>query len=106
MIDASKCIYEEGFYEPDFSAHVYYFTYPKSMDEVEFEPESEYGNVLCMCISLTVYDNGEYSMMMSPTIEECDGFLDVDWRDLIEGVNYTSSTIVELLAKTKNRNMG
>lgn len=101
MIDASKCEYEESYHEPDCQCDVHYFTYPKDLKECNFCQEKEYGNVLCMCISLSVYENGEYDMAMSPTVEEGDSLMDVDWKDLDMGINYTEETISNLLNKVK-----
>ena len=101
MIDVSKCEYEESHHDIDCGCDVHYFTYPKDLGECEFYSEEDYGNVFCMCISLTVYENGEYNIAMSPTVDEGDSLIDVDWRDLHEGINYTWEMIPELIRKTK-----
>lgn len=97
MIDVSKCCFEECF--TDEECTVFYFTYPKDMKETEFYSEEDYGNVVGMCISLSVYQFGDYCMAMSPTILEGDSLIDVDWRDLFEGENYLPEFIPALLEK-------
>ena len=104
MIDINNCHFEE-------SAHlenetVYYFTYPKDLSETEFYPEEDYGNVVSMCISLTVSNDNklEYYMQMSPTIEEGSSLIDVDWRDLYIGENYTDDMVSSLLNLTGDYN--
>lgn len=101
MIDVNKCEYEESVYDTDCECVVHYFTYPKDLGECEFYAEEDYGSVFCMCISLTMYENGECHIAMSPTVEEEDSLFDVDWRDLHEGINYTSEMIPELLRRAK-----
>ena len=102
MIDANKCEYEESHHDVMCGHDVHYFTYPKDMNETEFYPEEDYGNVSCMCISLTCYSDGEITLQMSPVVEDEDCLIDVDWRDLYEGVNYTEAAINELLRKVPN----
>lgn len=99
MIDVRKCEYDESFSEEDFGCVIHYFNYPKDMDEIKFDDEKEYGNVVGMCISLSVYDNGIFDMQMSPTIETEEGgsFIDVEWRPMREGENYTEETVHALL---------
>ena len=102
MIDPKKCEYEDYFFDEQYRSEVYYFTYPKDFGEARFLPEHEYGRVVSMCVSLTVYDGGDYEMMMSPTVEEDENCLsDVDWVLLEYGVNYTYETVSELLKKMK-----
>ena len=101
MIDVSKCEYEESYHDPDCRHDVHYFTYPKDLGECEFYSEEDYGNVFCMCISLTVYENGEYEIAMSLTIDEGDSLIDVDWRYLHKGINYTEEMVPELLCRAK-----
>ena len=98
MIDVSKCEFEESHKDSEYG-EVYYFTYPKDLDETEFYSEEDYGNVFCMCISLTVQGTGERYLAMSPTVEEEDCLTDVDWRDLYEGINYDADIIPKFLAK-------
>lgn len=101
MIDINKCEYEEMYRNAEEGFTVYYFTYPKDLSVREFDPEGSYEGCVCaMCISLTVYDDGEPDLQMSPTIEYEDGLLDVDWRDLYEDVHYTSDMIPALIAKS------
>ena len=103
MIDPNKCEFEEG-WEIDSGEVVYYFTYPRDFNEVEFDPEETYGNVYCMTIALTVIDdhNGRlnYYLQMSPTVADDSGMSDVDWRDMYEGINYTDDMISSLLNAT------
>lgn len=99
MIDVSKCEFEESF--ADEECTVYYFTYPKDLSETEFYSEEDYGDVFCMCISVSVYDNGDCFLAMSPTVEDGDCLMDVDWRDLYEGENYLPEFIPALLEKAK-----
>lgn len=99
MIDVSKCEFEESFRGENCT--VYYFTYPKDLTETEFYSEEDYGNVFCMCISLTVLEDGECCLAMSPAVEEVDCLMDVDWRDLYEGINYQPETILALLNMAK-----
>ncbi len=97
MIDVNKCKFEEMHKDAEYGT-VYYFIYPKEgMNEVEFYSEADYGNVVSTCVSLTVADDGNYYMQISPTIEEDDMLSDVDWRDLFLDENYTERTINELL---------
>ena len=96
MLDISKCTFEEKYSDKEYGT-VYYFIYPKDgMDETEFYSEEDYGNVVFTCISLTVSDDGDYYMQMSPTVEEDNCFSDVDWRDLFPSVNYDESIVFEL----------
>ena len=89
MIDIKKCELEETCYDSSYEETTYYFTYPKSLDETEFYPEEDYGNVVCMCVSVVVGNNGEvHRVMMSPTVEDGDYLIDVDWRDLYADINY------------------
>ena len=97
MIDVSKCEYEESFRDEDNNCTVYYFTYPKDLGDTEFYSEEDYGNVVSMCISLTADDGGGFYMQMSPTVEEDDVFMDVDWRSLYLDRNYTEETVQQLL---------
>lgn len=99
MIDISKCEFEES--HKDENCTVYYFTYPKDLNETDFYIEEDYGNVFCMCISLTVLEDGECYLAMSPTVESEDCLMDVDWRDLYEGINYDRDIIPKLLNKAK-----
>lgn len=103
MIDAGKCEYEEGFRDEDLGIDVFYFIYPKDLSETEFYPEEDYGVVVSMCISLTIFDGGDIMLQMSPSIQEEDRLVDVDWRDLFDGENYTDTTIELLLDKTRKR---
>ena len=97
MIDISKCNLEDIYEDKEYEETTYYFTYPKSMDETEFYPEDDYGNVVCMCVSIVVGNNGVARVMMSPTVDE-DGYLsDADWRDLYDGVNYKNEDIERLI---------
>ena len=97
MIDITRCEYEESFVDDDCNCTVHYFIYPKSLDETNFCAEEEYGNVKCMCISLTAYDDGGYSLQMSPTVEYEDELFDVDWRALHIDTNFTEETVLGLL---------
>lgn len=97
MIDVSKCEFEEAYDDPECGEAVYYFTYPKDMDEVEFYSEEDYGNVICMTVALTRNEYGECYLAMSPTTEEGDNLCDVDWRDLHLGLNYTEKDLETLL---------
>ena len=97
MINVSKCEYEEYFRDEDNNCTVYYFIYPKDLGETEFYSEEDYGNVVSMCISLTMEDGGGFYMQMSPTVEEDDVLTDVDWRSLYLDINYTEDTIQQLL---------
>lgn len=102
MIDPGKCEPEDYLDQPEFDCTTYYFTYPTDWNEIRFCPEGEYvseygGRVFCMCIVLSVYKNGGCAMSMSPTIEVGDSLFDVDWRDLIYGINYTDETVQKLL---------
>lgn len=98
MIDTSKCEYEESFKDDDLDLEVFYFTYPKDLQEIKFYTEED-DDVVNMCISLTRYKNGQITLQMSPTIQDEDYMIDIDWEDLCEGENYTEETIAELLAK-------
>lgn len=98
MIDVNKCTYEESFTD-EFGSAVHYFIYPKEgLDEYgDFYGEEDYGNVVSACLSLTVEPDGEYYMQLSPTVEEDNALMDVDWRDLYEGIHYTIETVKSLL---------
>lgn len=98
MIDPSKCEFEEAIHDSEFGP-VYYFTYPKDLSETEFYSEEDYGNVVCMCISVSVLSDGTFCLAMSPTVEEGDAMFDVDWRDLYPGVNYDEAIFLKLLKK-------
>lgn len=106
MIDVSKCEFEELHKNPEYEETVYYFLYPKCLDETEFYSEEDYGNVVGMCISLTVNDNGDYYVAMSPTVDEGDCLFDVDWRDLYEGINYSEDTVRFLLNMANKASKG
>lgn len=97
MIDASKCKYEECFENDDLNSIVYYFSYPVDFDEAGFRKD-DYGDVVSMELSMT-YENGDFHLDMSPTIKDEDGLLDVDWKELHEGVNYNLHTLVGLMQK-------
>lgn len=98
MIDVSRCTFEEKFRNELYKETVYYFIYTKDgMNEVDFYSEDDYGNVICTCIALTVADNGDCYVQMSPTIEEEDMLYDVDWRDLYVDFQYDCNTIMQLL---------
>ena len=104
MINTKECVFEEkcedGYYGWN---TVYYFVYPKEgMNEIDFYPESDYGNVVFTCISLTILDDGSYYMQMSPTVEDDNCYSDVDWRDLFPGINY-GDDIVRKLIKIANK---
>ena len=105
MIDVSKCTFEEKYSDKEYGT-VYYFIYPKDgMDETEFYSEEDYGNVVFTCISLTVSDNGDYYMQMSPTVDEDDYLSDVDWRDLFPGINYDCGIVAELMKIANKEDM-
>lgn len=95
MIDVSKCKYEECFESDEFEGIVYHYTYPIDFNEAGF-CKDDYRNVVMMCLSLT-YDNGNFCLEMSPTVEDEAGLLDVDWKELHEGINYDTNTICSLL---------
>ena len=97
MIDASQCVYEDTFNNPEYNEVVHYFLYPKDMDMVELYSEEDYGNVVCMCVSLTEVEGVEYYMAISPTVEEDGCRSDVDWRDLYYGIHYNDDTVLRLL---------
>ena len=101
MIDPNKCEFEESCKTLD--GTVFYFEYPKDMEETEFYPERDYGDVVNMCVSIIVGDDGVYCVQMSPTVRtEYKGNVmlsDVDWRDLYPDVNYTDPMIIQLLKK-------
>ena len=96
MIDVSKCVYEDSYDNPEYDEVTHYFVYPKDLGETEFYSEEDYGNVVSMCISLTINPDGTM-LCMSPTVDEGDYLMDVDWRDLYEGINYTDSMIDQLV---------
>lgn len=98
MIDVSKCEYEECFVNDELGSVVYYFTYPIDFDEIDNFFEENYENIVSMCLSLT-YEKGDFRLEISPTIEDEDGLLDVDWRELYEGINYNLHTLVGLMQK-------
>lgn len=105
MIDINKCKFEEKFRNDFYEETVYYFTYPKEgMNEIDFYPEEDYGNVVGTCLSLTMLDNGDYYMQMSPTIAEDEMLSDVEWRDLYEDFNYDYLTVKNLLNLVKEGN--
>lgn len=111
MINTSLCVYEESLREDDYDLTVHYFVYPKAMNEVNFEDEQAYidysqGEITQMCIALTEYGNGAITLQMSPTMEDEDGFLDIDWRDLEPNVNYDDTTISDLLKIVAKHRMG
>ena len=97
MIDVSKCEYEECFVNDELGGVVYYFTYPVDLDEADF-CKDDYGDAVMMCLSLT-YENGDFRLDMSPTVEDEGELLDVDWKELHEGVNYNLHTLVGLMQK-------
>ena len=111
MINTSLCVYEESVREDDYDFTIHYFVYPKAMNEVNFEDEQVYvgysqGEITRMCIALAVYDSGAITLQMSPTIEDEDGFFDVDWRDLEPNVNYDDTTISDLLKIVAKHSVG
>lgn len=99
MIDPNKCELEEYFEFPDMHETVFYFTYPVDFSEAVFAVPETYGNVVSMCVSLTVSGVNGYSLALSPTVEEGDSIEDVDWVDLEKGRNYTEETVYALLKK-------
>lgn len=101
MIDVSKCKYEESFIHDGYTVH--YFILPKEELEKygDFYGEEDYGNVVFACLSLTFNENDDYYVQLSPTIEEDDGYSDVDWRDLYDGIHYNDDTIIQLLKKAE-----
>lgn len=104
MIDVSKCEFEEKCKTP--SEDVYYFIYPKTWDEVEFDSEEDYGEVVSMCILISFPNNEDSTpiVMMSPTVKEEDNTLvDVEWRDMYEGRNYTVDMIKKLIEKAERK---
>lgn len=103
MININKCKYEESAIDSTTHYTIHYFTYPKDLSEVEFCSEENYGNVVMMCIALISTGHGEHILQMSPTIEDEEGLLDVDWRNLQESVNYTYNDVLTLLSKVYNK---
>lgn len=101
MIDANKCEFEESFRTD--GGVVHYFIYPKDLGEVRFHFDDEYNenDIVSMCISLTVDEEGNYYMQISPTVDEDDALLDIDWQDLHLGHNYTEDTVNILLDKVQ-----
>lgn len=102
MIDSSKCKYRDSAGAPWGNALVLYFTYPKDFSEAVFEPEENYGNVVSMCVALSLTKHGggfDSRMMMSPTVEDGDSIMDVDWVRLEDGRNYTEDTVYRLMRK-------
>lgn len=86
MLDVSKCVYEETYHSEEGTAH--YFICPKEwLNEHDFYPEEDYGNVVSTCLAL-FYNEDDACLMLSPTIEEDGTLFDVDWRDLYEGEDY------------------
>lgn len=99
MIDPGKCTLEDYWHNDEYSCDTYYFRYPR--DEYpfrDFRPLEEYGNVVSFCISFTTYPNRTYDISVSPTVEFDDGEWqsDVDWRDMIEGLEYDEVTLRKL----------
>lgn len=99
MIDVSKCTFEETYTDGECECDVYYFVYPKDFGELF--PEEDYGNVVSMCLSLTVWSDGQTGLQISPTVEEGDCLSDIDWRDLRLDIDYTEDTIQALLNLAK-----
>lgn len=98
MIDINKCKYEESFTD-EFGITVHYFIYPKEgLNEYgDFYGEEDYGNVVSACLSLTVNPDGECYLQLSPTVEEDNALMDVDWRDLYEDIHYSEDTVLALI---------
>jgi len=104
VIDVTKCELEDIFCDPEFQCKTIYFTYPKELGDAVLgtvdwqEDEPVYGEIICYCISLTVYDDG-YDLSMSPTVCDGDSMSDICWCDLTYGIDYDEDTIKALLAK-------
>ena len=99
MIDVSKAVHEDTFFDDNYGTRTFYFRYPKDMSLADFQPEKEYGTVVSMCIALEVDLAGRFvGMMASPTVED-EGLYDVDWVDLDYCVQYDEGTINQLLRK-------
>lgn len=101
MIDINKCEFEESFEDNETGDTTYYFLYPKDFTEIEFYAEEEYGNVVCMTISISVQPDMDIYVQMSPTVDEGDALYDVDWRDLYENENYMFDDIIKLINEEK-----
>lgn len=101
MIDPTKCEFEEYYHDPIDDADTYYFDYP--VDDYHFRgflPLEEYGDVVCVCISLVVFD-GKCEIMASPTVADGDSLSDVDWCGLVFGIDYDDTIEQKLLQKGK-----
>lgn len=96
--------FEEEYNDEAYEQNVFYFILPKSyMSEIDFDDIEDYGNVVSMCVSLTVpYSGRDYYMQMSPTVEEEFGLEDVDWRDLYLDFNYTDDLVAKLIELAKS----
>lgn len=101
MIDVSKCTIEDSYYDGECKCYVYYFNHPVALNEARFDIDPE-DNVVSMCIQLNIYDDGGFDIFMSPTIEEDDGYTDVDWCTLRRGVNYTIEDAAMLYSMAKD----
>ena len=100
MIDISKCVFTDS-YRSDEGHDSYYFDYPTDLTLANFDLEPD-DNVVSMCIRLDVFDSGEHELCISPTVEEEDSYVDVDWNYLYENVHYVRQDIVKLLEIVKD----
>lgn len=107
MLDATKCEFEESYCDGEIG-DVYYFTYPKELGEELIGsvtlPEPYKGEIVSMCVSLTVYSPDVFDIAISPTVEYGDSLSDLDFHDLEDGYEYDAATVIPiLLSKAGNK---